>query len=244
MLFALGIVKTPMNGAPTVPPSVKLPAPAVKVRSKSPATVLERVRAPPPELRAMAWVMVIGEAKERVPVVLTSEPSVTVPAPVCVKLVLEVTGAVEPMVNVPLFVIAIDPPCDVTALLKLIATPLILMDVASRVPLMVVVPVDESIEKGPEWTIPELMRTLFALTISNPAGGVVCPTALEKVTFPVPAVSWSVKAPSMVPERVIFPGPDPVFIEEAAVSCIAEAKLTASFVVVIELPKWTGPAPV
>jgi len=68
--------------------------------------------------------------------------------------------------------------------------------------------------------------------------------ALLAVMLPVPAARVSPKAPSTVLLNVIFPIPAPVFNEEAAVKVITEAKLIASFVVVIAAPKETFPTPV
>ena len=62
----------------------------------------------------------------------------------------DVMGDIEATVNNPLLTTPIDPLCDVTELLKLIAAPFKLIAVASSVPLIVVVPVADTIVKGPE----------------------------------------------------------------------------------------------
>lgn len=81
MLCALVIVKIPIRGAPTFPPIVISPLPAVRVRSKTPATVFDRFRLPPPELRRALFVRVTGETIERAPAVVILEPKETLPAP-------------------------------------------------------------------------------------------------------------------------------------------------------------------
>ncbi len=61
--------------------------------------------------------------------------------------------------------------------------------------------------------------------------------------LPVPAVNVSPKAPSTEASKVIVPAPAPVFKAEVAVSVKGDAKLIASFVVVIVPPKEVLPVP-
>lgn len=72
-------VKTAILGAPIFPARVMSPDPAAKVRLKTPLTVLPKVKFPPPELRRMGFVIVMGAAIDNVPVVEMLDPKETVP---------------------------------------------------------------------------------------------------------------------------------------------------------------------
>lgn len=166
-----------MRGAPIAPDKVTSPAPAVSVRLNTPATVLDKVKFPPPELRVTPFVSVIAEATERVPAVVIFEPRETLPAPVWVKLVADVMGELEAMVKVPLLVRAMEPLLVLTALLKFIAAPLMLMALALKLPLNVVGPVAAVIVNGPERAAFALTSTFVALGMVREDSGVVLPMA-------------------------------------------------------------------
>ena len=152
-----------MRGPPIAPDRVMLPLPAIRFRSKAPLTVLDRVRFPPPELKLTPFVSVIAELMDSVPLVVISEPKETPPAPVWVKLVLEVIGDIEATVSVPLFVMLIAPLVEVRELFTFIAAPVKLMLFACTDPLKVEVPVAETIVKGPLITTLALTSTVAAL---------------------------------------------------------------------------------
>lgn len=67
--------------------------------------------------------------------------------------------------------------------------------------------------------------------------------APRREIFPVPAVRVRFDAPSIDPLKVISPTPGPVLREAGEGTSIAEAKLIGSFVVLIDPPKATDPAP-
>lgn len=101
------------------------PAPAVKVRSKVPSTVL-RVKAPPPLFREVSAERMTGEPNWSEPVVDTFEPRVTAPPPLWTNVLLDVMVpaiVADPELTIaigPLFVVVKELFKESVAVLKLI----------------------------------------------------------------------------------------------------------------------------
>lgn len=85
---------------------------------------------------------------------------------------------------------------------------------------------------------------LFPLETVNPVKGATCPIAPLKLIFPAPAAKLKVLAPLIVLLKVIAAPVPPVLRETFPVKVTGEAKLIASFVVVIDPPVNTVPVPV
>lgn len=96
---------------------------------------------------------------------------------------------------------------------------------------------------GPATAMLEFAEMLAALLTVNAVKDVANPTDPCKLTVPVPAARVIANGPWINEEKVILPAPELVFKEASPLSVTAEAKLMLSFVVVIDPPKETAPAP-
>ena len=135
-LLALAIKRLSREVVAPIAPLVIDPAPAVSVKSKVPLTVF-KVIAFPPLLRDTLADNVTGEPNWREPLVVTFEPKVMAPPPLCAKVLLEVIAA--EIVPVPVLVIAIGP------LFVVIKEP-----PSERVPVLKLIPPMAVVEIGPE----------------------------------------------------------------------------------------------
>ena len=125
------------------------------------------------------------------------------------------------MVKAPLFVIDIAQTVDVTGLLMLTISPFVVMVVAVKDPSKVVVPVEETIWKGPEMVALASKRTLFHFECKD-AKGVVWPTIFWKRTSSEPAVRVKDCCPLTALPRVMVALPE--FKEALPVRLIGPAK--------------------
>lgn len=206
---------------------VMLPVPGVKVKLRAVASLLTvpaRMMAPPPEFMVMLLVKVVLEASWIFPVDVRFAWRVVVgdPVCVCVRELAEMIGL--EMVKAPPLASVIAPPAVVVTVLLKVNAP----DVVSAI--------------GPATAMLALARMLAALLTVKALKGVDDPTPC-RLTFPVPAVKASGKAPLTPDENVISPTPEPVFNELIPFNVTVDAKLMLSFVVVIVPPNKTAPAP-
>lgn len=100
-----------------------------------------------------------------------------------------------------------------------------------------------------DWVIVEAFRSnavkLLTLTTVKSPIRVDAPAFAAKVMFPVSAVRVKEPGPSTAPEKIISPGPIPVFSDAVPVKVTPLPNWMLSFVVVIVIdpPSWLVPVP-